>query len=84
MELYKGLRVLAGKVNRYDNIHVPYPPLLPTTEFSKILDDSITAWNEQNYKAAWIKLKKKHSEYIPLLLDNGFDFHNAWYDRVTL
>ena len=58
--------------------------MLPPTEFSQILDDSFTAWKEQNYKAAWIKLKKTHSEYIPILLDNGFDFHNAWYDRVTL
>lgn len=53
-------------------------------DFPSVLQESLKAWKEEKKRGIWFKVGIQHSEWIPILVKNGFIFHNARNDFVML
>lgn len=39
--------------------------------------ESLAHWTSNSFKTIWFKVNVKHSGIVPILAENGFDFHHA-------
>ncbi|KAF5291490.1 hypothetical protein FQR65_LT01802 [Abscondita terminalis] len=54
------------------------------SEFPRALEESLKAWKIDKKRGIWFKVGIQHSEWIPILVKNGFIFHHAKNDFVML
>ncbi|WP_199610120.1 NUDIX domain-containing protein [Flocculibacter collagenilyticus] len=70
--IYQGIQVLADK--------------LPTdvAEFKLQLVASLLDWQQQQYKVVWLSVPQTLSSHIPVAIEQGFTFHHAKNEQLTL
>lgn len=68
-----------GVLDRYDGITVDSvkEQCNDDTHFLKKLTASINKWNEEKRRCIWFRVNIKHSSWVPILAENGFNFHHA-------
>lgn len=57
---------------------------LITPNFEDTLQASLQRWSELKMRAVWFKVDLKHSDWVPILAKNGFTYHNAQPEQVTM
>ncbi|CAL4088870.1 unnamed protein product [Meganyctiphanes norvegica] len=57
---------------------------LTITNFEDTLQASLQRWNELKMRAIWFNVDLNHSEWVPILAKNGFTYHRAQSDEVTM
>jgi 8-oxo-dGTP pyrophosphatase MutT (NUDIX family) len=70
--------VLAHSLDTYGGANVD-AALLPQSpaEFDSRLQLSIHAWGQQGVKGVWLKLPIHLSEFVPVAVKHGFEYHSA-------
>ncbi|XP_076170058.1 uncharacterized protein LOC143148063 isoform X3 [Ptiloglossa arizonensis] len=53
-------------------------------EFTKRLTVSLKEWIKNKKRTIWFRVHLPHSEWVPILVKNGFKFHHAREEYVTL
>lgn len=54
------------------------------SDFSCNLEESLKLWSENGMRGIWFKVAIQHSDWIPILVRNGFNFHHAKTDYVMM
>ncbi|XP_046424392.1 nucleoside diphosphate-linked moiety X motif 6 [Neodiprion fabricii] len=77
--------IFKGSKDRFNGITVD-STLEPCDSgaFSKCLKASLDQWIRENRRAIWFRVGLEQSDWIPDLTKNGFKFHHARDDWVTL
>eukprot|EP00250_Pteridium_aquilinum_P008275 c17820_g1_i1 orf=162-998(+) len=77
--------LLEGKDDRYSGFIID-PVKLPkdSSTFLRNLKYSLSKWKSQSKKGIWLNLPKELSEFVPLAIKNGFDYHHAEKEYVML
>ncbi|KAL7640272.1 UNVERIFIED_CONTAM: hypothetical protein RMT77_009686 [Armadillidium vulgare] len=77
--------IFKGEYDRFFGVSVN-SKTEPKTEkdFSSILEDSISVWKEKKVRAVWMNVYLEHSFWIPVLVKNGFNYHHAKPNYVTM
>ncbi|XP_050300711.1 uncharacterized protein LOC126739189 [Anthonomus grandis grandis] len=77
--------VFQGCGDRFDGITVSSDKEpCETSEFIKKLSTSLDTWRSQKKRGIWFKVHLNQSEWVPLLIKNGFKYHHAKQDYVML
>jgi len=70
--------ILSGPVDRYNGVLIDTNLAnIASDRFKHQLEKSLTHWTSNSFKTIWFKVHLKHSDYVPILAENGFDFHHA-------
>lgn len=77
--------VFRGKEDRYEGITVR-SDLEPcdVKEFQEKLENSISVWRNDKKRGIWFKVHLNQSDWVPILVKNGFKYHHAKEDFVML
>lgn len=79
------LNVFEGKLDRYHGVTVSADNItLDNIQFENKLKDSLIQWQISGKKAVWFKIPLARSVYVPLLAQNGFEFHHAKKEYVMM
>uniref|UniRef100_A0A1B0AE84 Nudix hydrolase domain-containing protein n=3 Tax=Glossina TaxID=44049 RepID=A0A1B0AE84_GLOPL len=77
--------VFKGILDRFQGITVESEhEFNATDDFPEKLKRSLDYWQRERNRAIWFKVSEKHSNWIPALTKNGFQFHNARNGYLTL
>ncbi|XP_015179529.1 PREDICTED: nudix hydrolase 7 isoform X1 [Polistes dominula] len=79
------IKCFQGRNDNYNGVtvHSIEEPCLVTV-FPQYLQDSLKIWSEQKKRTIWFRVHLSHSEWIPILVENGFKFHHAREEYVML
>ncbi|KAJ8923125.1 hypothetical protein NQ315_001678 [Exocentrus adspersus] len=81
----KNPSLFVGTKDRFDGITVHSgKEHCDIDEFPKRLEDSLKFWEANGKRGIWFKVHLNHSEWVPILAKNGFKYHNAKGDYVTM
>lgn len=71
--------VFDGTVDHYRGITVKTSNEIcrSVDEFSNKLLKSLQKWSDENIRAVWFDIALKDSAWIPILAENGFEFHHT-------
>lgn len=78
-------KIFKGTIDRYNGITVDSisegcePHIFHTK-----LAESINLWKKEKIRAVWFKVDLLHSEWVPSLTKQGFVFHHAKENNVTM
>lgn len=53
-------------------------------EFKEKLKNSLAMWRSNEKRGIWFKVHLNQSQWVPILVENGFKYHNAKEDYVML
>ncbi|XP_053203363.1 uncharacterized protein LOC128388042 [Panonychus citri] len=68
-----------------DKISISMPQVTKDSSlFLTHLNGSLKDWSTKGYRAIWFTVKLVHSNLVPILIENGFDYHHAKSGYVTL
>lgn len=71
--------------DKYDGIIMDHTELPESaSEFTSRLNDSLTAWRAEKRRAIWLKIPIEKSQLIDPAVKEGFIFHHAEKDYVTM
>lgn len=74
-----------GQLDRYNGIIVDSAKESCNGEnFSNRLKASLNKWLEEKRRTIWFRVNLAQAEWVPILAQEGFKFHNAKDDYVTL
>lgn len=74
-----------GKTDRFRGITVTsHEEACPSDQFESKLQISLTDWKQNGVRGVWFYVGLEQSEWVPVLVKNGFIFHHARPDRVAL
>uniref|UniRef100_D3TNH0 Putative nudix hydrolase FGF-2 n=1 Tax=Glossina morsitans morsitans TaxID=37546 RepID=D3TNH0_GLOMM len=77
--------VFKGILDRFQGITVESEhEYNATDDFPEKLKRSLDHWQRKQNRAIWFKVSEKHSNWIPALTKNGFQFHHARDGYLTL
>jgi 8-oxo-dGTP pyrophosphatase MutT (NUDIX family) len=79
------LAILKSNRNVFDGFSID-PEDLPETEadFSLMLEDSLSSWQEAGGKLVWLEIPAIKSKLIPTAIQAGFMFHHTEGDSLVL
>ncbi|XP_038694858.1 nudix hydrolase 8-like isoform X2 [Tripterygium wilfordii] len=79
------VRVLHGYDDEYGGVVID-PDRLPanTNTFASTLRFSLSHWKTKGKKGIWLKLPVEHSEFVPVAVKEGFQYHHAEKGYVML
>lgn len=77
--------IFQGKGDRFEGITVR-SDLEPcdVSEFQEKLKNSLTAWRNNKKRGIWFKVHLNQVDWVPILVKNGFKYHNAKDNYVML
>ncbi|XP_046401846.1 nudix hydrolase 8 isoform X2 [Ischnura elegans] len=82
---YNLRRIFKGSKDRYHGITVSsIEEPCPTSNFSSTLTESLSEWKENSVRGVWFKVFLNDAEWVPILAQNGFEFHHAKSDYVMM
>ncbi|CAH0750882.1 unnamed protein product [Diatraea saccharalis] len=76
--------VFGGDLDRYKGITVDSTKENFNKDFDVKLAESLKLWATEGKRCVWFKINIKHTTCIPLLVQNGFNFHHARDDFVMM
>ncbi|CAH1154666.1 unnamed protein product [Phaedon cochleariae] len=79
-------KLFQGKIDRFKGVSVDSKEETcnDVMEFSQILGDSLKHWKEIGNRGIWFKVHLNQSEWVPVLVKNGFKFHHAKEEYVMM
>ncbi|XP_057669611.1 uncharacterized protein LOC130901928 [Diorhabda carinulata] len=75
-----------GKLDRFKGITIDSQTeqCINSQEFSQKLQGSLLNWRESGHRGIWFKVHLNQSDWIPVLVKNGFKFHHAKEEYVMM
>ena len=58
--------------------------LLEIENFKAQLPRSLTEWKGSGVRGLWFHIDLSHSDWVPILAQNGFEFHHAQPDYLMM
>ncbi|XP_027079971.1 nudix hydrolase 8 [Coffea arabica] len=82
---YEDARVLDAFDDEYNGVivHSEGLPSNPTS-FASILRSSLSHWKAKGKKGVWLKLPITKSEFVPIAVKEGFQYHHAESEYVMM
>jgi len=78
-------KLLQGKSDIYRGISIrTQDNPVKSAEAVEVLKRSIEKWTAENVHGVWFKVLNKDAFWVPILVENGFDFHHAQPGYVML
>ena len=79
------MAILQSEIDRYGGRVVDDATLPRDTRlFAADLHESIDAWRSEDVQLVWLTLPLGRAELVPIAAKNGFVYHHATPDDVTL
>ncbi|XP_012258068.2 nudix hydrolase 7 isoform X1 [Athalia rosae] len=79
------ISIFNGKKDRFNGVTVDSKSEpCDINTFTKCLKASLDQWIAEERRAIWFRVNLEHSDWIPVLTKNGFQFHHAKNEYVTL
>nr|CAH7766777.1 unnamed protein product [Callosobruchus chinensis] len=79
-------QIFEGKVDRYRGVtvHSDQEKCNDIDEFKSRLQDSLAFWKQNGNRAIWFRINLSHSSWVPVLAEEGFNFHHAKEDYLMM
>ncbi|XP_026725260.1 nudix hydrolase 8-like [Trichoplusia ni] len=77
--------IFRGVIDRYRGVTIDLKQEKPEQNiFLHKLKESLLIWGAEGYRCIWFKVDIKDTFCVPILADNGFNFHHAREDFVMM
>lgn len=78
-------KIFQGVIDRYNGITVDSQlETCESNQFSDQLHRSLRKWSEEKKRCVWFKVNIKDASWVPILANEGFNFHHARDDFVMM
>jgi len=77
---------LGFRADTYHGVIIEQPALadMSAAQFGEALRQSCERWSEQGKRGVWLHVPLEHSELVPAAVSNGFKYHHADEETLTL
>lgn len=72
-------KIFQGVLDRYNGVTIDsiQEPCEDNANFINILSDSLKKWTNEKKRCIWFKVHIKDASWVPLLANEGFNFHHS-------